>query len=102
MATCYRLVQSLSNIIIYERVVINAENGSGGWISRILVDGGPYGFLGRNQRYSVHDFSVQNGKHGIGLIWDWAWVSELGVPLSLKYWLIRTSRDIALPTGFDT
>ncbi|KAH8744127.1 LysM domain-containing protein [Diaporthe sp. PMI_573] len=71
---------SIENVIIYmsdksfsSQVGIFAENGSGGWITRILVDGGLYGFLGGNQQYSVSDFTVQNAKNGIGLIWDWAW-----------------------------
>ncbi|KAH7071790.1 LysM domain-containing protein [Paraphoma chrysanthemicola] len=71
---------SVESVIIYmgpksssSQVGIFAENGSGGWITNILTDGGLYGFLGGNQQYSINGFSAQNAKNGIGLIWDWTW-----------------------------
>lgn len=57
-----------------------AENGSGGWISDITVEGGLYGFLGGNQQYSVSNLAVRSAKNGVGLIWDWAWVSSVFPP----------------------
>ncbi|KAI0452791.1 pectate lyase superfamily protein-domain-containing protein [Xylaria acuta] len=71
---------SIENVKIYltsksasTQVGIFAENGSGGWIADITVEGGLYGFLGGNQQYSVSNYGVRSAKNGIGLIWDWAW-----------------------------
>ena len=56
------------------------ENGSGGWLSDILFQGGQYGFLGGNQQYTVSDLIFLECANGVGLIWDWAWVSKPARP----------------------
>ena len=50
------------------------ENGSGGFMSDVIIVGGAYGIYGGNQQYTVRDFTITGqSKACICLIWDWGW-----------------------------
>ncbi|GAO17591.1 hypothetical protein UVI_02050750 [Ustilaginoidea virens] len=53
---------------------IFTENGSGGFMSEVVIDGGKYGLYGGNQQYTVNSFLITSQTTScICLIWDWGW-----------------------------
>lgn len=53
---------------------IFAENGSGGFMSDLVFNGGEYGIFGGNQQFTSHRLTFNNVRTAIQLIWDWGWV----------------------------
>jgi hypothetical protein len=51
-----------------------AENGSGGFMSDVVFNGGNWGFFGGNQQFTVHRLTFNGCKTAIQIIWNWGWV----------------------------
>ncbi|SPQ22989.1 a8ef266c-8802-41e8-87ee-6caa1a908fce [Thermothielavioides terrestris] len=50
------------------------ENGSGGFMSDVSINGGKYGIYGGNQQYAVRNFGISGQTTScICLLWDWGW-----------------------------
>lgn len=53
------------------------ENGSGGFISDIVFEGGTYGMWVGNQQFTSRNITVRNtSRAGIYLNWDWVWTFQ--------------------------
>ncbi|KIM98473.1 glycoside hydrolase family 55 protein [Oidiodendron maius Zn] len=55
------------------QVGIYSENGSGGFMSDILIAGGNIGLQCGNQQFTTRNFIFYNVIYGIWMIWDWGW-----------------------------
>jgi hypothetical protein len=53
---------------------IFAENGSGGFISDLVFNGGNFGIYGGAQKFTVQRVTFNGCKTAVQLIWDWGWV----------------------------
>ncbi|POR35855.1 Exo-beta-1,3-glucanase [Tolypocladium paradoxum] len=52
---------------------IFAENGSGGFISDLVFNGGNFGLYGGAQQFTVQRIQFNGCKTAVQLIWDWGW-----------------------------
>ncbi|QKX63308.1 uncharacterized protein TRUGW13939_10477 [Talaromyces rugulosus] len=49
------------------------EDGSGGWMSDVTVNGGLYGMNIGNQQFTYRNITINNAATAISQIWDWGW-----------------------------
>ncbi|KAK3987098.1 pectate lyase superfamily protein-domain-containing protein [Cladorrhinum sp. PSN332] len=49
------------------------ENGSGGYIGDVVINGGFYGLEVGNQQYTFRGISIFNAKTAVKQIWNWGW-----------------------------
>lgn len=82
---------------------IFSENGSGGVISDITINGGKYGFYGGDQQFTALRLKFDNVETAVRVIWDWGWVwksisisnAKVGFQLiALKSNTTSTKRDL--------
>ncbi|KAF4548363.1 Glucan 1,3-beta-glucosidase-like protein 1 [Elsinoe fawcettii] len=52
---------------------IYAENGSGGFMSDLVFNGGAFGIYGGSQQFTSQRLTFNNVKIAVQLIWDWGW-----------------------------
>ncbi|UKZ74106.1 hypothetical protein TrVFT333_001763 [Trichoderma virens FT-333] len=53
---------------------IYAENGSGGFMSDLIFEGGAFGIYGGNQQFTAMRLQFINCVTAVKLIWDWGWI----------------------------
>ncbi|KAH8648707.1 pectate lyase superfamily protein-domain-containing protein [Xylariales sp. PMI_506] len=79
----YQVAQatSLTNMVIVcsqsagtTQQAIYAENGSGGFMSDLIFEGGAFGIYGGNQQFTAMRLVFYNCVTAIKLIWDWGWI----------------------------
>ena len=51
-----------------------AENGSGGFISDVTINGGAVGMYCGNQQFTSHRITFNGCQTAVQMIWDWGWV----------------------------
>ncbi|KAK6498769.1 hypothetical protein TWF481_011343 [Arthrobotrys musiformis] len=71
---------SLTNIIFYSNPSAGTkhqglyiENGSGGYMSNLVFNGGKFGAWIGNQQYTLRNFTFNNCDTGLFLVWGWVW-----------------------------
>ncbi|KAF3182575.1 hypothetical protein TWF225_006479 [Orbilia oligospora] len=71
---------SLTNIIFYSNPApgtrhqgLYIENGSGGYMSNLVFNGGKFGAWIGNQQFTLRNFTFNNCDTGIFLVWGWVW-----------------------------
>lgn len=71
---------SIQNVVFYQSDATGkqhrglfAENGSGGFMSDVLFNGGSIGMSCGNQQFTVRNFEFSGCRTGINLLWDWGW-----------------------------
>ncbi|WEW59950.1 hypothetical protein PRK78_005432 [Emydomyces testavorans] len=52
---------------------IFAENGSGGFMSDLVFNGGAFGIYGGNQQFTAQRLTFNNVRTAVQLVWDWGW-----------------------------
>ncbi|KZT57414.1 glycoside hydrolase family 55 protein [Calocera cornea HHB12733] len=55
---------------------INMENGSGGFMSDLIFNGGKTGISVGNQQFTVRNITVNNAQTGIAANWNWGWTFQ--------------------------
>ncbi|KAF2007153.1 glycoside hydrolase family 55 protein [Amniculicola lignicola CBS 123094] len=59
---------------IHEGIFI--ENGSGGWLVDIEIEGGKYGMNIGNQQFTMRNLKISKAQIGIRQIWNWGWLYQ--------------------------
>ncbi|EKM82792.1 hypothetical protein AGABI1DRAFT_68739 [Agaricus bisporus var. burnettii JB137-S8] len=74
---------SLFNIVVHMSTAPNTahqgifmENGSGGFMSDLVFNGGKFGIWVGNQQFTVRNITVNNAQTGIFAIWNWGWTFQ--------------------------
>jgi len=57
------------------------ENGSGGFMSDLVFQGGAIGAFFGNQQFTVRDLSFNNCQVAVNVLWDWAW-TMMGISIT--------------------
>ncbi|KAJ5779779.1 hypothetical protein N7457_007499 [Penicillium paradoxum] len=52
------------------------ENGSGGWMTDVVITGGLYGANVGNQQFTMRNLVIRNAVTAISQIWDWGWTYQ--------------------------
>ncbi|RWA06956.1 hypothetical protein EKO27_g8145 [Xylaria grammica] len=55
-------------------VGIFTENGSGGFVSNLIFNGGNIGWRAGSQQYTAHSLTFHNCLTAVQMSWDWGWV----------------------------
>ncbi|KAJ7043174.1 exo-beta-1,3-glucanase [Mycena alexandri] len=87
---------SLMNIVINLSAVANTahqgiwmENGSGGFMGDLIINGGKYGLWVGNQQFTVRNVTITNAQTAILGSWNWGWtfqdlnIANCGIGLDL-------------------
>ncbi|KAI5827019.1 glycoside hydrolase family 55 protein [Schizophyllum commune Tattone D] len=53
-----------------------AENGSGGFMSDLIFNGGRFGMWVGNQQFTVKNVTINNAQTAIYTIWNWGWTYQ--------------------------
>ncbi|KAK4168155.1 pectate lyase superfamily protein-domain-containing protein [Cladorrhinum sp. PSN259] len=96
---------SLSNVDIYLSTAANTEHrgilieeGSGGYIGDIQIDGGLYGLNVGNQQYTFRSITISNAKTAVKQIWDWGWtyigITILNCGVGFDFTSVNTDANI--------
>ncbi|KAJ7500847.1 exo-beta-1,3-glucanase [Mycena galericulata] len=79
---------SLMNIVINMSTAPNTahqgiymENGSGGFMGDLVLNGGNFGMSVGNQQFTARNVAVNNAQTGILAVWNWGWTFQ-GVTFS--------------------
>jgi glucan 1,3-beta-glucosidase len=71
---------SLQNIVFYlsdapgtQHQGVFCEEGSGGFMTDLVVYGGLYGFNWGNQQFTMRNLTISNAVTAINQLWDWSW-----------------------------
>ncbi|KAH7088292.1 exo-beta 1,3 glucanase-like protein [Paraphoma chrysanthemicola] len=81
-----RMTQSASSV----HAGIFVENGSGGHMADLDIEGGLYGMNIGNQQFTMRNVKISKAQVGISQIWNWGWlysglsISECGTAFSMK------------------
>ncbi|KAJ7632168.1 exo-beta-1,3-glucanase [Roridomyces roridus] len=74
---------SLINIVVQMSTAANTahqgiwmENGSGGFISDLVFNGGKFGMWVGNQQFTARNITVNNAQTGVFVNWDWSWTYQ--------------------------
>ncbi|EJU01870.1 exo-beta-1-3-glucanase [Dacryopinax primogenitus] len=74
---------SLVNVVVSMSTASNTnhqgifmENGSGGFMSDLVFNGGKYGVWVGNQQFTVRNITVNNAQIGIYAGWNWGWTFQ--------------------------
>lgn len=72
------------------------ENGSGGFFSDLVFEGGIYGIWVGNQQFTSRNITVRDvSSAAIYLNWDWVYLLPLFILLSLLLIIVRSGRSRA-------
>jgi len=52
------------------------ENGSGGYMGDMIVNGGKVGLWVGNQQFTVRNVTINNAQTGILMVWNWGWTFQ--------------------------
>jgi glucan 1,3-beta-glucosidase len=55
---------------------IFVENGSGGFMVDLKIEGGKYGMNIGNQQFTMRNIEISNAVVGISQIWNWGWLYQ--------------------------
>jgi glucan 1,3-beta-glucosidase len=71
---------SLTNLVFKMSTASNTahqgvwmENGSGGFMSDLIFNGGKYGMWVGNQQFTSRNLTFNNAQTAIYMNWNWAW-----------------------------
>ncbi|KAF8147994.1 exo-beta-1,3-glucanase [Crassisporium funariophilum] len=74
---------SLMNIVVEMSAAPNTthqgiwmENGSGGFMGDLVMNGGKFGIWGGNQQFTVRNLTVNNAQTGVFSLWNWGWTYQ--------------------------
>lgn len=93
------------------------DNGSGGWISDIIVNGGNYGLFLGNQQYTIRNITFNNVNTAIFMNWNWLFllkslsVNNCGIGIDMSNGdknqtvgsiIVQDSKFVSTPKGIVT
>ncbi|KAK7015096.1 pectin lyase fold/virulence factor [Favolaschia claudopus] len=87
---------------------IAIENGSGGFMGDIIVNGGDYGLWVGNQQFTVRNVTVNNAHSAIFGIWNWGWtfqgiqINNCGVGFDLQTGMADGGQTVGAEAIIDT
>lgn len=74
---------SLSNIIFklnrdktVQQEAVFIEEGSGGFVGDLVIDGGWHGLTVGNQQFTFRNISISNAGIAVKQLWDWGWTYQ--------------------------
>ncbi|KAF7359322.1 Glucan 1,3-beta-glucosidase [Mycena sanguinolenta] len=70
------IVINLSTAADTQHQGIWMENGSGGFLGDLIINGGKYGMWVGNQQFTVRNVTVNNAQTAIFASWDWGWTYQ--------------------------
>ncbi|KAM7208230.1 Pectate lyase superfamily domain containing protein [Naviculisporaceae sp. PSN 640] len=68
----FRMPVATSNNTV-NHVGIFTENGSGGFVSNLLFNGGSIGWRAGSQQYTAQNLIFNNTLTAVQMVWDWGW-----------------------------
>ncbi|KAK4203357.1 pectate lyase superfamily protein-domain-containing protein [Triangularia verruculosa] len=89
---------------------IYAENGSGGFMSDLIFNGGNFGIYGGNQQFTAHRLTFNGCTTAVQLIWDWGWAwksiyikdADVGFKLLSEDGVHTTGSILVVDSVFDS
>ncbi|KAK7023972.1 pectate lyase superfamily protein-domain-containing protein [Favolaschia claudopus] len=87
---------------------IAIENGSGGFMGDIIVNGGDYGLWVGNQQFTVRNVTVNNAHSAVFGIWNWGWtfqgiqINNCGVGFDLQTGMADGGQTVGAEAIIDT
>ncbi|PCH38148.1 glycoside hydrolase family 55 protein [Wolfiporia cocos MD-104 SS10] len=74
--TLYNIVVEMSTASDTAHQGIWMENGSGGFMGDLVLNGGKYGMWVGNQQFTVRNVTVNNAQSAIYVDWNWGWTFQ--------------------------
>ncbi|KAF9648249.1 exo-beta-1,3-glucanase [Thelephora ganbajun] len=69
----YNLVFKLSAANGTQHRAVQMENGSGGFMGDLIIDGGNIGLDVGNQQFTVRNVTINDSNTGVRMAWNWGW-----------------------------
>ncbi|KAJ7349186.1 exo-beta-1,3-glucanase [Mycena albidolilacea] len=83
------------------------ENGSGGFLGDLIINGGKYGMWVGNQQFTVRNVTISNAQTAIFGSWNWGWtfqgvnINNCGVGFDLATGLVNGAQTVGAEAIID-
>ncbi|KAG8978776.1 hypothetical protein FRB90_008351, partial [Tulasnella sp. 427] len=74
--TLVDVVVNMNQAANTQQVGMWMENGSGGFMSDLIFNGGKIGMTVGNQQFTVRNLTVNNAQTGVAMNWNWGWTFQ--------------------------